>query len=87
MCAAGVHQKNQELGLMAKVKQNQYGPALERSSHLSQRNHTQILPCHSIPSRRTLRSDITAAPFHARRIKTGSPFQVYCQNLRPLYCV
>ena len=28
------------------------------------------------PPHRTLRSDITAAPFHARRIKTGLPFQV-----------
>ena len=30
---------------------------------------------------------LTAASFRARRIKTGLPFQVYCQNLRPSECV
>ncbi|EFB3214524.1 hypothetical protein FLO28_01355 [Escherichia coli] len=44
---------------------------------------TQILPGYSIPPHRTLRSDITAAPFHARRIKLSAPKQMHSQKLSP----
>lgn len=50
------------------------------------RLNSRLQPDYSIPPHRTLRSDITAAPFHARRTNLTAPEQMHCQNLRPLYC-
>lgn len=61
------------------VPDDQIGPF----THFWGNEITRILPGYSIPPRRTLRSNITAALFHARQIKTGLPFQVDRQKLRP----
>ncbi|EFE8661628.1 hypothetical protein F7N59_22275 [Escherichia coli] len=71
MCSVGVYRKNQQVRLGDFTDRSRTTDQIGPFTHFWGNEITQILPGYFIPPRRTLRSNITAAPFNARRIEAG----------------